>query len=182
MAGRACSVTAGGPGCAGAPACVSLELMPLAFRLAVPADYPVLEALTLDSFEPITWFRKVDERFGPLNGKDWRARWRSRFRRAFDSQHVLVGEAEGRIVAFASGTIDAEAGLGFIDLLAVEPSSQGRGYGREMLRGMLGYMKERGARHAHLECLTDNDAGNKLYRSEGFETLACSNHWFIRIP
>lgn len=156
--------------------------MALAFRLAAPEDYPALESLTLDSFEPITWFRKVDERFGPLNGKDWRQRWRSRFRRAFDSQRVLVGEADGQIVAFASGTIDTETALGFIDLLAVDRRCQGQGYGREMLRGMLDYMKSQGAAHAHLECLTDNDTGNSLYRSEGFEVLACSNHWFLRIP
>ncbi len=156
--------------------------MALAFRLARPEDYPALETLTLESFEPITWFRQVDRRFGPLNGKDWRQRWRSRFRRAFDTQHVLVGETGGRIVAFASGTIDVDEGLGFIDLLAVDRSCQGRGYGREMLRGMLAYMKAQGAAHAHLECLADNDTGNNLYRSEGFETLAVSNHWFIRIP
>jgi ribosomal protein S18 acetylase RimI-like enzyme len=156
--------------------------MPLAFRLAAPSDFEALEKLTLESFEPITWLRKIDARFGPLNGRDWRTRWKTRFRHAFDTQRVLVGEAEGRIVAFASGTLDAEARLGFIDLLAVDPRCQGRGYGREMLRGMLEYFKGEGAAHVHLECLTDNDAGNALYRSEGFEDLAHSAHWFIRIP
>jgi ribosomal protein S18 acetylase RimI-like enzyme len=156
--------------------------MPLAFRLAAPPDYESLEKLTLESFEPITWLRKIDERFGPLNGHDWRARWRIRFRHAFETQRVLVGEADGCIVAFASGTLDMESRLGFIDLLAVDQRFQGRGYGREMLRGMLEYFKSEGARHAHLECLTDNDVGNALYRSEGFEDLAHSVHWFVRIP
>ena len=54
--------------------------MPLAFRLAAPQDYEPLEKLTLESIEPITWLRTVDARFGPLNGLDWRARWRLRFR------------------------------------------------------------------------------------------------------
>jgi ribosomal protein S18 acetylase RimI-like enzyme len=156
--------------------------MTLAFRLAEPSDYAVLEKLTIESFEPITWLRKVDERFGPLNGRDWRERWRARFQHAFNTQRVLVGEAEGELVAFASGTLDAAAGLGFIDLLAVDRRFQGRGYGREMLRGMLAYFKGEGAGHVHLECLTDNEAGNALYRSEGFEDLAQSVHWFIRIP
>jgi ribosomal protein S18 acetylase RimI-like enzyme len=156
--------------------------MPLAFRLAAPSDYDFLERLTIESFEPITWLRKVDARFGPLNGRDWRVRWQARFRHAFDTQRVLVGEADGRIVAFASGTLDADSRLGFIDLLAVDQRFQGRGYGREMLRGMLEYFKSEGAEHAHLECLTDNDVGNALYRSEGFTDLAHSVHWFIRIP
>jgi ribosomal protein S18 acetylase RimI-like enzyme len=156
--------------------------MALAFRLAQLADYPALEQLTLESFEPITWLRKVDERFGPLNGRDWQQRWRERFCRAFETQRVLVGEAEGEIVAFASGTLDEGARLGYIDLLAVEPRCQGCGYGREMLRGMLRYFKEQGAEHAHLECLETNETGNRLYASEGFEDLAHSIHWVVRIP
>ena len=156
--------------------------MALAFRLAQPTDYARLEKLTLESFEPITWLKRVDERFGPLNGRDWRERWQTRFCRAFNTQHVLVGEDAGELVAFASGTIEETARLGYIDLLAVDRRFQGRGYGREMLRGMLQYFKEQDCEHAHLECLTDNDVGNALYRSEGFEDLGRSIHWFVRIP
>ena len=156
--------------------------MALRFRLAEPADYEALETLTLDSFGPITWIRKVDERFGPLNGTDWRQRWKTRFRHAFDTQRVLVGEADGAIAAFASGTIDQQACLGYIDLLAVDRRFRGQGYGREMLRGMLAYFKEQGCRHAHLECLSDNDPGNSLYRSEGWVEMARSVRWFTEIP
>jgi len=156
--------------------------MALSFRLAQPAEYPQLEKLTIDAFEPITWMKKADERFGPLNGLDWRARWQARFSHVFHTQHVLVGEEAGEVVALATGTIDDAARLGFIDLLAVDQRFQGRGYGREMLRGMLAYFREQGAGHAHLECLTDNDVGNCLYASEGFEEVARSVRWFKRLP
>lgn len=156
--------------------------MPLSFRPAQAADYARLESLTLESFEPITWAKRVDERFGPLNGVDWRQRWQDRFRRIFESQRVLVAEQDGEIAAFASGTIDESTRLGYIDLLAVDRRRQGSGLGREMLRAMLRYLKEQGAEHAHLECLADNEAGNRLYRSEGFEEVARSIRWFVRIP
>jgi ribosomal protein S18 acetylase RimI-like enzyme len=155
--------------------------MPLSFRPARPSDYEKLECLVIQSFEPITWLKKVDERFGPF-GLDWRQRWKRRFAHAFETQAVLIGEADGEIVAYASGTIDAEAKMGYIDLIAVDQRYQGRGYGRDMLRGMLGYMKEQGAVHAHLECLADNDVGNALYRSEGFVEVARSIRWFLKIP
>ena len=142
----------------------------------------MLERMIIDAFEPITWMKKADERFGPLNGRDWRQRWQSRVAHIFATQIVLLGETGGAIVAMASATIDPAARLGFIDLLAVDQRFQGRGYGREMLRGMLKHMKERGAVHAHLECLADNDAGNSLYRAEGFEEVARFIRWFIRIP
>lgn len=156
--------------------------MPLSFRLATPEDHPHLERMIIESFEPITWFKKTDEIFGPLNGQDWRARWRRRLANVFATQHVLVGETRGRIVACATGTLDAETRLGYIDLLAVAGAHQGRGYGREMLRAMLRYMKDRGAGHVNLECLADNDAGNNLYRSEGFCEVARSVRWFIKLP
>ena len=156
--------------------------MQLSFRLASRADHPRLEQMIIKSFAPITWFRKTDKVFGPFNGQDWRARWRRRLSHVFATQHVLVAESRGRIVACATGTLDPQTRLGYIDLLAVAPTRQGRGYGREMLRAMLRYMKDRGAEHANLECLADNDVGNALYRSEGFCEVARSVRWFIKIP
>ncbi len=155
--------------------------MPLHFRLATRNDYHTLENMVIESFAPITWFRRVDELFGPLNGNDWRRRWQIRFAQAFETQTVLVGEADGQIVAYASGSVDQATRLGYVDLLAVDQHHQRLGYGREMLRGMLRYMKEHGAVHAHLECLADNKAGNALYRAEGFEEVGRSVKWFIKI-
>ncbi|MCW5978153.1 MAG: GNAT family N-acetyltransferase [Bryobacteraceae bacterium] len=156
--------------------------MTLTFRPATPSDYQRLEKLCIDSFEPITWMKRADESFGPLNGRDWRARWEARFRHAFDTQRVLVGEVDGEVVAFASGTLDEDTRLGFIDLLGVDQRYQGRGYGRQMLRGMLEWMKGQGMVHANLECLVDNEVGNNLYRAEGFSEVARSIRWFIKIP
>lgn len=155
--------------------------MSLSFRLATPADCPNLEPMVIDSFEPITWFKKVDDRFGPLNGRDWRQRWQARLAQAFRTQILLVGEAEGEIVAYASGAYNTDTRLGFIDLLAVDRRYQGRGYGREMLRGMLAHLRQLGAQHVHLECLADNDVGNHLYRSEGFVEVARSIRWFKKL-
>lgn len=156
--------------------------MPLTFRLARPEEYNALESFTIDAFGPITWLRTADVTFGQLNGLDWRQRWQRRFRKVFDEQIVLVGEAEGEVVALATGTIDRDALLGYIDLLAVHSNHHRKGYGREMLRGMLAHMKSEGAVHAHLECLATNAAGNALYASEGWTEVARSLRWFIKIP
>lgn len=154
---------------------------PLHFRLATQSDHVLLRAMIIDSFEPITWFKKLDAQFGPLNGCDWRTRWETRLERVCASQLILVGEAQGEIVAAATGTVDTTTKLGFIDLLAVDSAHQHRGYGRAMLRGMLDYFKELGMEHAHLECLTDNVRGNALYGSEGWEIVSSSHHWFRKL-
>jgi ribosomal protein S18 acetylase RimI-like enzyme len=155
--------------------------MPLKFRVATTGDHARLEEMIIESFEPVTWAKKLDERFGPLNGRDWRARWQSRLRGIFAAQIMLVGEAEGEIAAMSSATLDRESGLAYIDLLAVDRRLQGRGYGRAMLRGMMAHLAGLGAGSVNLDCLVENDAGNALYADEGFVEVARHIRWFRKL-
>ena len=156
--------------------------MLLHFRPAEARDYQKIQDMVIESFEPITWFKKLDARIGPLNGRDWRVRWEARMRQVFDKQIVLVGETGDDLAAMSSGTIDQDAALAYIDLLAVDRQFQGRrGYGKEMLRGMIRHMKDCGAQYVYLDCLTDNDTANALYRAEGFEEVARQIRWFRKI-
>ena len=155
--------------------------MNLHIRQAEAADFPEVERMVIDSFEPITWARTLDERFGPLNGLDWRARWVLRLQKIFKDQIVLIGETEGVLAAMSSSTLDRQAALAYIDLLAVSREHQHRGYGREMLRGTLRHLGKLGAKYVNLDCLTHNDNANDLYRSEGFEEVARHIRWFRKI-
>jgi len=155
--------------------------MTLDFRLATPADHVRLEPLVIDSFEPITWQKKLDARFGPLNDCDWRTRWQARLRSIFATQIVLVGERDGRLAAMASGTVDRAAALGFIDVLCVGRDFQGQGLGREMLRAMIDHLRGAGCQYVNLDCLADNAAANALYASEGFAEVARHIRWFRKL-
>ena len=157
--------------------------MALAFRPAQLADYPALEQLTLESFEPITWLRKIDERFGPLNGLDWRERWRARFCHAFNTQRVLLGEAGGPRGGLRQRHARRRRAPRLHRPARGGPrASRATATAARCCAACCEYFKSEGAEHVHLECLADNDVGNALYRSEGFEDLAHSVHWFIRIP
>src|SRR5437899_5739197 len=90
--------------------------MPLQFRLAQPPDHPRIEEMVIDSFEPITWFKKLDARIGPLNGRDWHTRWQGRMRQVFETETVLIGESEGAIAAMSAGNLDRENALAYVDL------------------------------------------------------------------
>lgn len=156
--------------------------MPLEIRLAKSSDYKRLEQLFIDSFEPISLYRKVEGRFGPFNGQGWRDQWRLRLRKVFDHEFILVGEIDGEIAAAATATYAPETRLAFLNLLGVDQRFQRRGFGREMLRTMMQYMKEQGAEHMHLDCLADNDSANDLYRAEGFQEMGRSIYWYAKIP
>lgn len=153
----------------------------LQFRLGRTEEFPALKEMIIDSFEPITWFKKLDAEFGPLNGRDWRDRWNLRLNKVFASQIILVGQAGDAVVAVATGTADPDTRTGFIDLLGVDIAQQGKGYGRQMLQGMLDHFRQQGMEHARLECLTDNEKGNALYRSAGWSLVSSSNMWFLKL-
>jgi len=104
-----------------------------------------------------------------------------RLKAAFASQTVMVGEDSGVIVAYASGTYDPATRSAYIDLLAVDSRRQGQGHGRQMLRAIIGHFKQQGAQHAHLDCLTNNQTGNRLYESEGFQRVAEHARWWLKL-
>jgi ribosomal protein S18 acetylase RimI-like enzyme len=155
--------------------------MPLATRLALPADHAAIESMVIESFEPITWQKKLDAQIGPLNGKDWKARWHTRLQHIFTTQIVLLGEIDKSLAAMATATLDRESALGFIDVLAVARNFQCHGHGREILRAMMAHLKTLGCQYVNLDCLTDNDGGNALYRSEGFHEVARHIRWFRKL-
>jgi len=81
----------------------------------------------------------------------------------------------------SSSTFDRDSALGYIDVLGVSPAFQGQGLGREMLGATIDHLKTLGCRYVNLDCLTDNDGGNALYRNEGFEEMARHIKWFKKL-
>lgn len=154
----------------------------LTIREATEAEEPAVLDLLCRSFEPISMFRRIEEMFGPLNGRDWKDRFRTRAQKSVDTRTVLAGfDGAGKLVACALGGYDPAFRLAFLDMLAVSPDCHGQGYGGEMVRAFESWALEQGAEAAHLDCLTDNDGGNALYQREGFEEVARQIIWFKRL-
>lgn len=150
-------------------------------RRATARDQAAVGNMVMESFEPITWLRKLDERYGPVHGADWRVRWKSRMEKIFATQIVLLGEIDGELAAMSSSTADSDGLLAYIDLLAVSRAHQQRGHGRQMLDATLGYLRDLGMRHVYLDCLTDNSGANALYESQGFEEIARQIRWVRKL-
>jgi len=150
-------------------------------RRGTPDDLPSLIEVSLASFATVTWQRTVDAKFGPLGGLDWRERWRRRVERALQEQTFLVLLEEDRIAGYACGTVDPVTGLGHLDILAVDPAYQGKGYGRRLLYAFEDWVRSQGGSHLTLESLTDNETANRLYQSERYQVLASHLNWFKKI-
>lgn len=76
---------------------------------------------------------------------------------------------EGEAVAF--GMSVAERGMAEIGLICVEPDHRGHGYGRAIVRGLMGWAAAMGCSDAYLQVEQGNAVANSLYRSLGFRQL-----------
>lgn len=150
-------------------------------RFASPADLPRITEVALAAFGPITWQVTIDRLYGPLNGHDWRERWKQRMEKAFAEQTILVLEEGNAIVGFACGDLNEAFGLAHIDILAVDPAAHGKGYGRTLLQAIEDHFASLGARHVTLESLADNEVANSLYDRSGYQRVAHHVNWFKKL-
>jgi mycothiol synthase len=88
----------------------------------------------------------------------------------FDPDGFLVYETGGELGGFCWTKIQEEEGetLGEIYVIAVAPSHQGEGLGRELVLAGLDYLSGKGIEAAMLYVDRDNESARALYRKLGF--------------
>jgi GNAT superfamily N-acetyltransferase len=109
-------------------------------------------AIELDASHPFT----VDEQ----------ARW---LRSARRQRLFFATNHEGRPLGFAA--LDDLDGDPYLDQLSVRPSAMRRGIGRSLLRHVIGWAAERGARHLWLTTYGHLPWNRPFYEAEGFVVL-----------
>lgn len=83
---------------------------------------------------------------------------------------LLVAEEGDRWVGIVGGFMGEEAGTRYVDLISmwVHPASRGRGIGRRLIRRLVAWAREHGARCVVLWVTENNEAATALYRRAGF--------------
>ncbi|WP_248960830.1 GNAT family N-acetyltransferase [Sphaerisporangium perillae] len=103
-------------------------------RAALPTELPVIEELARDAltFDAPEAALIVSRLAHPPEGREWTA--------------LVAPCLDGVVFASLSST----GGVGHVDLIAVRPSAQGRGVGRDLLRAAEDWLAERGVREVRL--------------------------------
>jgi ribosomal protein S18 acetylase RimI-like enzyme len=158
-------------------------LMPMIIRPYEPADLDRLRAITVEAFRGVSIDERIEERFGPFHGHDWR--WRKG--RAIDDdvarepEGVLVAEIDGEVVGGITTWHDPAAGVGFIPNIAIAADRRGQGIGRALIEAALERFRTLGLAIARIETLAHNAVGDHLYRDLGFEEVARQIHFARRL-
>ncbi|TWU20942.1 Mycothiol acetyltransferase [Novipirellula galeiformis] len=152
-------------------------------RLYQPADLDAMQRIAIAGFEQVSIDRKLQQRFGLLGETDWTDR------KAFSIAEDVRGDPEGTFVAmddddlcgFITTWHDKQSSVGYIPNLAVASDHQGKGIGRLLIDKAISHFADLGLTVARIETLTNNSAGNHLYRSIGFEEIAQQIHFGMKI-
>lgn len=148
-----------------------------------PEDLPALKQIMVEAFDGVSIDQGIEQRFGTVNGHDWK--WRKArhldddVRR--DSSGIFVVEHSNLIVGFVSSWMDLDAGIGQIPNISLRPEFRGQGLGRRLLELVLNRFRKAGLTHAKIETLAQNEVGNHLYRSVGFEEVARQVHFVAEL-
>jgi ribosomal protein S18 acetylase RimI-like enzyme len=132
-----------------------------------PRDVPFLRDMLRHAFY---WRTPVGDREPPLT------RYVNGWGRPGDRSLIAIDEFLPVGAAWYRLFTEEDAGFGFVDertpelAIAVVPSRRGRGYGHELLSGLLDHAREDGFDAISLSVAKDNPAV-ALYESYGFERL-----------
>ena len=85
---------------------------------------------------------------------------------AVNRELFLVGESNGLLVATVMGGYDGHRG--WVNYLAVKPSEQGRGYGRQLMACLESLLKTMGCPKINLQVRTANADVIAFYRALGY--------------
>jgi ribosomal protein S18 acetylase RimI-like enzyme len=148
-----------------------------------PKDLERLKQLTIASFEGVTLEQNVEQSLGTLHGKGWQWRKEKHIEEdvAAHPSGIFVAETDGVIVGYISTRIDPESGKGRIPNLAVDAAMRGQGLGRQLIERALDYFREQGMSYAMIETMAQNEIGQYLYPSCGFQEVARQVHYARRL-
>ena len=144
----------------------------LLIRPARWEDIPAMGEITREAFGPYSMSRMKEDFFGaPLGGKPWHHyKVRSvcdHARRAIDS--FIVAEWAGRVVGYASYSLDEEQRLAEVGNNAVLPDYQRRGIATALQEEIMARFAEEGYQHWTVATLSNDLPAQRLYAKMGFE-------------
>lgn len=129
-------------------------------RRASLADLEVIAKMESDLFGGEAWSKR-------MVADELTAEYRAYFALTDDHNQVI-----GYAGLFAPGT------EGDVQTIAVHPTHQGQGYGRQLLNVLIDEARLRGVRELFLEVRADNEIAHGLYRSVGFEVIGERSNYY----
>jgi len=143
------------------------------------SDRQAIKHITAICFEGVSVDHAIEERYGLVDGQDWRAR---KVRHidddvAADANGIFVAESEGQVIGYITARVDVDTKIAGIPNLGVLPAYRGQGIGRTLIETAVAYARDAGMHFIRIETLAHNPIGQHLYPSCGFVEMARQIHY-----
>jgi ribosomal protein S18 acetylase RimI-like enzyme len=135
-------------------------------RFPTPPPWPAIAAVDRLAFD-VLW------RMGELG-------LREAYQAVSSSTVMTIEDPDGALSGFA--IVGTGTSVGYLQRIAVDPASRGRGYGRSLLRASLEWIRARGGQTVLLNTQPDNAAAAALYRAEHFYRTGETLRVLRRLP
>lgn len=123
-----------------------------------------------------------DPNLPPVKAKGIYAHWAEN---AFGKpgRYYILAKNQGEISGFLLFSINKNASLGAIELLAVDEEHSGFRVGRSLIAGLENFMKQKGIEHIKVGTQADNSSAIRFYTSCGFNQQMCNSiyHFWPKI-
>jgi len=151
----------------------------LTIRTYQSQDLAAIKAITLICFEGVSMDQNIEKRFGLVNNQDWRFRKARHIDAdvAANADGIFVAEVDQVVAGYVTARVDAVTKIGGIPNLGVLPAYRKQGIGRTLLETAIAYLREQGMAYARIETLEQNQIGQTLYPSLGFQEFARQIHF-----
>src|SRR5262249_6277293 len=124
------------------------SLMAIVIRPYRETDRSAVRGLTIEGFEGVSIDHGIDQRLGPIAGRDWRWRKSRDIDRDIDWLGAELAVAEddqtGAVIGYVTMQCDAETLIGWIHNLSVSAAVRGQGLGRQLLHHALDHFRAAG--------------------------------------
>lgn len=147
--------------------------MEVKIRKAKQQDIKEIVEMTEKVWKGYTVAELLEKRHGKIGGKDW---WKYKQKEIenFCKNHlqwVFVAEIDGKIVGYATYSLDHERKVGEVLNNGVLPEYRGRGIGSSLHKTVLEELKKIGMEIAFVQTLEIDIPAQKMYQKHGFKQL-----------
>ncbi|KYH40190.1 MAG: hypothetical protein AYL32_013070 [Candidatus Bathyarchaeota archaeon B26-2] len=135
-------------------------------------DFEAILGMTESCWRGASFNQRIEELFG-LRGKPWWELKRDSIK-GFLERHpdwVFVAEVDGKVVGYATYSLDRTQRVGHVLNNAVHPDWRRKGIGRALHRRVLEELKREGMEVALLVTAVHNVPARRIYESHGFEVV-----------
>ncbi len=148
-----------------------------------PSDLETLRQITAICFEGVSIDKNIEDKFGVINGLDWKQRKMPHINDDVEANAagVFVAEVDGAVVGYITTYLNHRTKIGGIPNLSVHPQSQQQGLGTQLIDTALAYLKEEGMLYARIETLEQNQIGTAFYPKMGFVEIARQVHYIRQL-